>query len=1098
MARFFIDRPIFAWVVAIFIIIFGAVSVTRLPIAQYPQVAPPSITLTAVYPGADAQTMEESVLAVIEKEMNGVEGLDYMESKALSNGMGTLVLTFKTGTNADFAQVDVQNRLARAQPRLPAAVKQTGVQVAKASSNFLLFSMFYSENPNMDIGDISDFVARNIQPELQRVPGVGNVQLFGSERAMRIWLDPQKLHSFNLSSADVNNAIATQNIQISGGGIGELPNDGNQSITANIIVSGQLKTADDFGNIVLRANPDGSSVRLRDVARVEIGSQSYATTARLNGKPAVGVGVQLTPDGNALETSKLIKERLEKLQPTFPSGVKWDIPYDSSSFVGISIEKVVHTLIEAIVLVFLVMYLFLQNFRYTLIPTIVVPIALLGSFAVMSVTGMSINVLTMFAMVLVIGIVVDDAIVVVENVERIMAEDRLGPVEATHKAMSQISGAVIGITLVLISVFIPMAFFQGATGNIYRQFSLVMAVSIFFSAFLALSLTPALCATLLKPVPDNHHDKAGFFGWFNRTFTHTAKRYEGWVARLLQRGGRILVIYLLLTFVAFFVLSKLPTGFLPNEDQGFAIAAVQLPPGATQERTSHTFEQLEKFTLSQPEVKSMVSVLGFGFNGQGQNVGLSFITLKDWKERTGKNSAADAVANRILGVMMQQVKDGTVFVLSPPAIPGMGANSGFNFRLEDRANQGHEALLNARNQLLGMAAQNKNLMQVRPDGMEDAPMLRLDIDRDAAAAQGLNFSSVASGLSTALGSSYVNDFPNKGRLQQVIVRADTPARMQPEDIMQLTFVNNKGQSVPLSSFGKLSWVTGPVQSVRYNGYPAMAITGMPAFGQSSGKAIAEMEKMAAKLPPGFAFEWTGQSKQEIAAGSQAYILYGFSILAVFLCLAALYESWSIPFAVLLVVPLGLLGVALGVFGRFWGNLLMGNITAYGNDVYFQVGLITVIGLSAKNAVLIVEFAKDLQAQGKNPLEAALAAAHLRFRPILMTSFAFIMGVVPLYFAGGASSASQRAIGTTVFWGMVVGTLLGVFFIPMFYAAVRSFFRHTDRQRQRFAEASLHAGITPEAADHYLADAEEVLSEDEKRRLHEEGEKYRHSPPPDRH
>ncbi len=1041
MAKFFIERPIFAWVVAIFIIIAGVVSINFLPISQYPQVAPPTITLTANYAGADAQTMEDSVLSIIEREMNGVEGLDYMEAKALSNGVGTLTLTFKTGTNSDIAQVNVQNRLSRAEARLPSAVKQTGIQIAKANSGFLLVAMFSADDPNVDLGVVSDYVARNVQPEIQRLDGVGGATMFGAERAMRIWIDADKLRGLNLTTTDVSTAIAAQNAQVSAGSLGDLPTASGQTISATITVPGQLSSVDQFKNIVLRASTDGSVVRLQDVARVELGAQEYSTTARLNGKPAVGVGVQLTSDGNALATAKAIKAKLADLKPFYPAGVSSTVPYDSSKFVSISIEKVVHTLIEAMILVFLVMLLFLQNIRYTLIPTIVVPIALLGTFAVMYFMGMSINVLSMFAMVLVIGIVVDDAIVVVENVERIMAEEKLAPLPATRKAMSQISSAVIGITVVLIAVFIPLAFFSGATGNIYRQFSVVMAVSIAFSAFLALSLTPALCATLLKPVDENHHEKKGFFGWFNRKFTTGAKRYEKGVAGLLGRSGRVLGMYAVLIVVAVFVMSRLPTSFLPAEDQGYAIASIQLPPGATQERTLKTIATMEQFALKQPEVENVISIAGFSFSGQGQNMGLSFIPLKDWSERTAPGSDAASVAGKITGAMMQQVSDGFIFALTPPSIPELGTSTGFTFRLQDRGGKGHEALLAARNQLLGMARESKVITQVRADGLEDAPQLRLDIDRDAANAQGVSFSSIANVLSAALGSNYVNDFPNKGRLQRVIVQADVKDRMQPEDILKLTVNNSSGVAVPLSSMVRTSWVTGPMQTTRYNGYSAMALTGSAAAGRSTGDAMNEMELLAAKLPEGFGFEWTGQSKEEKASGSQSTILYAFSILAVFLCLAALYESWSIPLAVILVVPLGFLGVVLGTWGR-----------GLQSDVYFQVGLITVIGLSAKNAILIVEFAKDLQAQGKSALEAALAAAHLRFRPIIMTSLAFIMGVIPLYLATGASSSSQKAIGTSVLWGMLIGTALAVFFVPIFYVVVRSWFKQSVHEQ---AHAAAH-------------------------------------------
>lgn len=1050
MAKFFIDRPIFAWVIALFVCVLGLVAIKQLPIAQYPPVAPPTIVVSAAYPGASAQILEDSVLSVIEREMNGSPGLIYMESIAQADGTGSITISFEPGTDPDLAQVDVQNRLARATPRLPAVVTQQGVRVDKSRSNFLLFTMLSSKNPDIDTASLSDYAARNVVPELQRIPGIGQVQLFGAERAMRIWLDPAKLTGFALTPADVTAAIRAQNAQVASGTMGDLPNITGQGIAATVVVNGQLSNAEQFGNIVLRAQPDGSTVRLRDVARIELGSQGYATSARLNGEPAVGMGVQLSPSGNALQASKDVQAKLEELKRFYPEGVTSIIPYNSARFIEISITQVVQTLLEAVALVFLVMFLFLQNWRYTIIPTIVVPIALLGTFAVLLALGFSINVLTMFGMVLVIGIVVDDAIVVVENVERIMSEEGLSPLEATRKAMRQISGAIVGVTVVLISVFVPLAFFAGATGNIYRQFATVMVASIAFSAFMALSLTPALCATLLKPVTAGHHeDKKGFFGWFNRVFERLTKGYQGVVANALRKTGRYLVIYAAIIGAVTVVYMRLPTSFLPGEDQGIMIVNVQLPPGATQGRTQAVMEQVEGFVLQQHEVQNMVSVLGFSFSGQGQNAALAFVTLKDWAERTSPGQSAEALAGRTMGALMG-VRDAFIFALSPPPIPELGNASGFTFRLQDRGGAGHQALVNARNQLLGLAAQSKVLAQVRPDGLEDAPQLQIDIDRDKANALGVPFEAINSALSTALGSSYVNDFPNQGRLQRVVVQADAPGRMQESDLLAINVRNQQGQVLPLSTFASTRWIQGAQQTVRYNGYPAMRIAGSAAPGFSTGDAMAEMERLATQLPTGFGYEWTGQSREEKLAGSQAIILYGFAVLAVFLCLAALYESWSIPLAVILVVPLGVLGVVLG-------TLLRG----YANDVYFQVGLITVIGLSAKNAILIIEFAKDLQAaQGKNLLAAAMTAALLRFRPIVMTSMAFGLGVIPLFLASGAGSASQRAIGTGVLGGMLTGTILAVIFVPLFFVVVRTLFQGSTRQidiNRRHAQA---VGIDP--------------------------------------
>ena len=1030
MPKFFIDRPIFAWVIAIFIMIAGVLGITQLPVTQYPSVASPTITLTATYPGASAKEMEDSVLAVIERNMYGVEGLDYITTSSTSSGSGTVTLTFTPETNEDIAQVNVQNKLSEVTSTLPSAVQQNGVTVSKARSNFLMVVMLSSDTKSTE--EMADYAQRNIIPELQRVDGVGNVNLFGSQRAMRVWVDPQKLKNYNLSFSDVTSAISAQNAQIAAGSVGDLPAVQGQTISATVTADGQLSTEEGFGNIMLRSTTSGANVYLRDVAKISLGSQSYSSSTRLNGKPTVGMGISLSNSGNATAAAAEIKTKMAELQKYFPEGVTWTAPYDTSTFVSLSIEKVIYTLIEAIVLVFLVMFLFLQNIRYTIIPTIVVPISLLGAFACIYYLGMSINVMTMFAMVLVIGIVVDDAIVVVENVERIMAEEKLPPKEATKKAMGQISGAVIGITAVLISVFVPMTMFSGATGNIYKQFAATMALAIAFSAFLALSLTPALCATLLKPLKDGHHEKKGFFGWFNRKFDTATHGYSGLVAKVVHKVGRMTIVYLALAAGAALLITKLPTAFLPQEDQGYVMVSVQLPAGATKERTDATLETVNKIATGMPEVQNLIAISGFSFSGSGQNMAMAFATLKDWSERTAEGSDAASVANKMMGAFMGNIRDGVAFALNPPPIMELGNDSGFSFYLQDRNNSGHEALLAKRNELLGKMRQNTAMFDpqnVRSSGLEDAPQLKIDINREAAAAQGIDFSSIRSVLMTALGSTYVNDFPNQGRLQRVIVQADANARMQPEDILNLTVNNSSGVAVPLSTVATVKWESGQEQSVRFNGYPAMQLTGAPANGKSTGEAMAEVQKMVDDLGGGYSLEWAGQSREEAKGSSQTMLLYGFAAVAVFLALAALYESWSIPLAVILVVPLGILGVGLGALMR-----------GTENDIYFTIGMITVMGLSAKNAILIIEFAKEQQEAGKNIIDAALEAAHLRFRPILMTSFAFILGVVPLYIATGASSGAQRAIGTAVFWGMLIGTLLSVFLVPLFYVLIRGLFK----------------------------------------------------------
>ncbi|CAH0445946.1 Multidrug export protein AcrF [Ralstonia syzygii subsp. syzygii] len=1037
MAKFFIDRPVFAWVLALFIIVAGAISVTQLPIAQYPTIAPPSIIITATYPGASAKTLDDAVTSIIEQEMNGADGLLYIESVSQAgNGQATITVTFKPGTDPALAQVDVQNRLKRVEARLPSSVTQQGVQVDKTRSNFLLFAALASKDGKMDPVALGDYISRNVLNEIKRVPGVGQAVLFGTERAMRIWIDPAKLVGYKLTPTDVYTAIRNQSALVSAGTLGDLPSTSNQPIATTVVVEGQMTTTEQFGNIVLMSKPDGSQVRIKDVARLELGGQTYATSARINGQPISAIGVQLSPTGNALGTAKAVKARLDELSKYFPAGVEYKVPYDTSKFVQISIEEVVKTLFEAMALVFLVMLVFLQNIRYTLIPSIVVPISLLGAFAIMNALGFSINVLTMFGLVLAIGILVDDAIVVVENVERIMSEEGLPPREATRKAMGQITGAIIGITLVLMAVFIPMAFFSGSVGAIYRQFSLSMVASIFFSALMALTLTPALCATLLKPIEKgSHHDKKGFFGWFNRMFTSTTNRYQSLVERMLKKTFRYMVIYGALIAAVVFLFMRLPSSFLPNEDQGYIITNIQLPPAASANRTLEVIKKVEDYYQHEKAVENIVAVQGFSFSGNGPNAALVFATLKDWSQR-GADQTADAVAGRAFGALFGGIRDAIVFPLNPPPIPELGNATGFTFRLQDRGGLGHDALTAARNQLLGMAGQSNILKNVRPDGLEDSPQYQVDIDREKANALGVAFTDINSVLSTALGSAYANDFPNYGRQQRVIVQADKINRMQPEDIMNLYVRNTQGSMVPMSAFAKGHWVVGPVQLVRYNGYPSVRISGDATTGVSTGDAMDEMERLASRLPAGIGFEWTGQSLQEKSSGSQAPALYALSLLAVFLVLAALYESWSIPAAVILVVPLGVLGTLLGVTLRFMPD-----------DVYFKVGLIAVVGVSAKNAILIIEFAKDLQAQGKGLIEATLEAVHLRFRPIIMTSFAFILGVLPLAIATGASSASQRAIGTGVMGGMITATVLAVVLVPVFFVVVRRIVKGSERQRR---------------------------------------------------
>ncbi|MBJ9999814.1 efflux RND transporter permease subunit [Erwinia sp. S38] len=1021
MPQFFINRPIFAWVIALFIVLFGLIAIPQLPVAQYPSVAPPSVMIAVSYPGATPQTMNESVISLIERELSSVDDLLYFESSSDTSGLGIITVTFKPGTDIKLAQVDVQNQIKVVEPRLPQTVRQNGLTVEAASSNFLMIVGLNSAPGRFTEADLSDYFARNLTEELRRIEGVGKVQAFGAEKAMRVWIDPVKLISYRLTINDITNAISLQNAQIAPGRIGDSPTINGQRSTYPLTVSGQLGTPEEFRQIVLKANTDGSRVTLGDVARVELGLQTYSFSIRDNGVPSTAAAIQLSPGANAVKTSAAVQARMEELAKTMPKGMTYSLPFDTAPFVKISIEKVVHTFFEAMVLVFLVMFLFLQNIRYTVIPAIVAPIALLGTFTVMMLSGFSINVLTMFGMVLAIGIIVDDAIVVVENVERLMAEEGLSPREATEKAMREITGAVVGITLVLTAVFIPMGLASGSVGIIYRQFTLSMAVSILFSAFLALTLTPALCATLLKPITPESHHKGRFFRAFNRGFERMSSGYASWLGRLLKKTGRMMLLYVALCAVLAFGFKVLPSSFLPEEDQGYFMTSLQLPSDATTERTSDVVKTMESLVAERPGIDRNLSILGFSFAGSGSNSALAFTMLKDWNERNGATAQEEAawVQNA-----MSSVPDATVMSLLPPPIAELGNSTGFTLRLEDRAGHDYKAQREALNRLLSASASSKIVKDVYPDGLPDGSSINLRIDRQKAEAMGVLFADISQTLSGAMGSSYVNDFPNHGRIQQVIVQADAPYRMQLKDVLSLYVRNKNGGMVPLSEFVQADWQTSPLQLIRYQGYPAFRIAGNAAPGYSSGDAMAEMERLAGELPSGFAVEWTGQSQQELQSASQAPILMMLSMLVVFLVLAALYESWTIPFSVMLVVPLGLLGTVCAVLLRDMPN-----------DVFFKVGMITIIGLSAKNAILIVEVARQLYREEGDLFKATLRAARMRLRPILMTSLAFTLGVVPLMLATGASATTQHAIGTGVFGGMVTGTILAVFFVPVFFIFV---------------------------------------------------------------
>ena len=1045
LSRYFIDRPIFAWVVAIVLMLAGALAIRSMAIAQFPNIAPPAISVTATYPGADAQTLENTTTQVIEQQLKGLDGLNYFSSTSDASGTATITLTFAQGTNPDTAQVQVQNKIQAATALLPQAVQLQGVRVAKSVKNFALVIAVYSQDGSHDQDDVADMVAARIQDPLSRVTGVGDTQLFGSQYAMRVWIDPYKMQGLKVTTTDIRNAITAQNAQVSAGQIGGLPTVQGQAINAVVTAQSRLQTAEQFRAVVLRTNPDGSSVTLRDVARVEIGAEIASSISRYNGKPAAGVAVKLAPGANALTTVAAVKAEIARISTTLPPDIKVDYPLDSTPFVTLSIEEVVKTLIEAVVLVFLVMLVFLQSWRATLIPTIAVPVVLLGTFGILYVLGFTINTLTLFGTVLAIGLLVDDAIVVVENVERLIEEEGLSPKDAAYQSMTEVSGALIGIGVVLSAVFLPMAFFGGSAGVIYRQFSITIVSSMVLSVIVALTLTPALCATLLKPRnPDKKRDK-GFFGWFNRTFDRTRDGYAKGVQTANRRWGRSLIVYGAIFVGMALLFVRLPVGFLPDEDQGTLFTQVVMPPGTTAAETEKVMETVRHHFLvdEKANIDGFFSISGFSLGGVGQNVGTGFIRLKPWDDRAGAKNNAQAIANRAIMQLAQAVPQAKVITFAPPAVLELGNATGFDFELKDNADRGHAALTAARNQLMGMAMQDRSLAQVRPNGLEDAPQLKVNLDLARATALGLAPADINDTLSTAFGGAYINDFIDRGRVKRVYVQADAPFRTRPEDVGALFVRSPSNEMAPVSAFADTSWTRGPMRLERYNGAPAMELQGMAAPGKSSGDAMTAMAELAKKLPPGFGYEWTGLSYEQTASGGQALPLYGLSLLIVFLCLAALYESWSVPIAVLLVVPLGVVGATLAA-----------TITGLDNDIYFQVGLITTVGLAAKNAILIVEFAEERVRAGMDVAEAAFEAAKLRLRPILMTSLAFVFGVLPLAISSGAGSGGRHAIGRSVIGGMLSGTLLAIFFVPLFFVLVKTLFGQHGKKR---------AGDTPPAA-----------------------------------
>jgi len=1054
MAQFFIHRPIFAWVIALVIMLAGILTLTKMPIAQYPTIAPPTVTISATYPGASAETVENTVTQIIEQQMNGLDGLRYISSNSAGNGSSSISLNFEQGVDPDIAQVQVQNKLQSATALLPEDVQRQGVRVTKSGASFLQVLAFYSPDGSMTADDIKDYVNSNISEPLSRVAGVGEVQVFGGSYAMRIWLDPAKMASLQVTPSDIATAIRTQNAQVAVGQLGGAPAVEGQVLNATVTAQSLLQTPEQFSNIFLKNTTSGAQVRLGDVARVELGADNYQFDSKFNGKPAGGVAIKLATGANALDTAQAVEERLEQLRPNYPQGMVDQLAFDTTPFIELSIKSVVKTLIEAIILVFLVMFLFLQNWRATIIPTMAVPVVVLGTFAVINVFGFSINTLTMFAMVLAIGLLVDDAIVVVENVERVMVEEHLDPVSATEKSMKQISGALIGITSVLSAVFVPMAFFGGITGVIYRQFSITLVTAMVLSLIVALTFTPALCATLLKQhdpnKPQSNNPAARFFRWFNHSFDRVSVKYQGGVNRMTHHKIFSGIIYAVVIGIIVLIFQKLPSSFLPDEDQGVVMTLVQLPPNATLERTDKVINTMTGYFLENEKdhVQSVFSVAGFSFTGVGQNAGLAFIKLKDWSERTTPESQVGAIIQRGMALNMI-VKDASyIMPLQLPAMPELGVSAGFNMQLKAASGQSHEQLLAARNTVLGLAAQDKRLAGVRPNGQEDNPQYRVIVDHAQAGALGVSISEINSTMSMAWGGSYINDFLDRGRVKKVYVQGEASSRMMPEDLNQWYVRNNRGEMVPFSAFATGEWTYGSPRLERYNGVSAMNIQGTPAPGVSSGDAMRAMEEIIAKLPEmgmqGFDYEWTGLSLEERESGAQAPFLYALSLLIVFLCLAALYESWSIPFSVLLVVPLGIVGALLLTFG----GMILFKDPNLSNNIYFQVAIIAVIGLSAKNAILIVEFAKELQEQGEELFDATLHAAKMRLRPIIMTTLAFGFGVLPLALASGAGAGSQHSVGYGVLGGVISSTLLGIFFIPVFYVWIRSIFKYKPKQQNQ--------------------------------------------------